>query len=85
MSSKIGSHRRRRIKRALLERDGETCPICGRWMHPENRTIDHIQPRSLGGPNAQVNLRLTHLRCNQRRGNYYNPLLRTEHCGSQRT
>lgn len=32
-------------------------------------TIDHIQPRSKGGADAELNLQLAHAICNKRRGN----------------
>lgn len=48
----------------LLERDGDECPECGCKMEPGDMTIDHIIPKSKGGTDHPVNLRLLHWRCN---------------------
>lgn len=61
----------------LAARDGLTCQICGGALsqfvkdarHPLFVTVDHIIPVSRGGGGQMSNLRLTHLRCNQERGN----------------
>lgn len=36
----------------VLRRDGNRCGYCGEWAH----TVDHIRPRSRGGPNTWENL-----------------------------
>lgn len=61
---------------AIYERDGWTCGIC---LEPVDKaltghdqfgpTLDHIQPRSLGGSDDHENLRLAHRACNSARGN----------------
>lgn len=60
----------------LAARDGHACGICGedvdlRLQYPDSdsASVDHIIPRSLGGPDELANYRLSHLRCNIRRGN----------------
>jgi 5-methylcytosine-specific restriction endonuclease McrA len=62
----------------IYERDGWRCGICrkpvrqelyGQGAHRDGPSIDHIVPVSLGGVDASWNVRLTHLRCNARRGN----------------
>ena len=41
------------------------CESCGK---PDNLTVDHIVPLSLGGLNIWRNLQLLCLRCNQKKG-----------------
>jgi hypothetical protein len=53
---------------AIFERDGWICGICGRAVEPDDATLDHIQPISLGGLHEPANLRLAHGVCNSRRG-----------------
>lgn len=61
----------------LISRDGPSCGICGRELDrrlrdPEHDlyvTFDHIRPKSNGGSDDLVNLRLAHRRCNEIRGN----------------
>ncbi|MCW6053385.1 HNH endonuclease [Lyngbya sp. CCAP 1446/10] len=38
-------------------------------MQKSERTIEHLQPKSLGGSNALPNLRLACFTCNNSRGN----------------
>jgi 5-methylcytosine-specific restriction endonuclease McrA len=76
--------RRRRIpgsvRRAVIERDGRTCRLCGRPVVlrsvrrrrtrvPGNQlTLDHIVPSSHGGAATIDNLRVCCRDCNMRRG-----------------
>ncbi len=53
----------------IYKRDGGRCGICGGHVEPEDVSIDHITPLSLGGEHTESNVRLTHLLCNVRRGN----------------
>ncbi len=54
----------------LLKRDGEDWWLCGRAMpdpprHPnKRRTIEHLNPRSLGGGDEESNLVVCHQHCN---------------------
>ncbi|MFR5684674.1 MAG: HNH endonuclease, partial [Clostridia bacterium] len=45
------------IKKALLERDGEICSICGTKLDFDNISVDHIFPKGLGGGDDLNNLR----------------------------
>jgi HNH endonuclease len=59
----------------LAERDGWWCWLCGEAVDPTatgpwQPTVDHLVPRSRGGSNDAVNLRLAHRRCNNRRGSH---------------
>ncbi|MEM7285436.1 MAG: HNH endonuclease [Actinomycetota bacterium] len=60
----------------LAARDGWECWLCELPIDPdalvgsaERATVDHVVPRSRGGPTEPTNLRLAHARCNGRRGN----------------
>ena len=55
----------------IAERDGWECQLCGdpvspdaAWPDPMCKSIDHIQPISLGGAHDPSNAQLAHLRCN---------------------
>ena len=48
----------------LLERNGNTCAVCGRTLDIHNCVIDHIYPRSLGGGDNFENLELLCMECN---------------------
>jgi 5-methylcytosine-specific restriction endonuclease McrA len=67
MSEPLSRDERIRIKKLLLRRDGENCGICGRYMKPDDRTIDHILELKNGGTNDMGNLRLAHKLCNSNR------------------
>jgi hypothetical protein len=48
----------------IMERDDRRCCRCG---SDEDLTIDHIFPRSMGGSNAETNLRVLCRSCNSKR------------------
>ena len=65
---------------AIYERDNYTCQLCLKpvpkgydyqsWgWSPHAPSLDHIIPRSLGGPDSPDNLQLAHSICNSRKGN----------------
>lgn len=62
-------HRKIRLARDLIRKQDFDCPLCGRIMTFKTCNVDHIIPRSRGGSNARLNLRLTHVVCNRLRGN----------------
>lgn len=75
---KRANHRKARGTRItrLMSRDGTGCMLCGgpldRKLPPESPcyiTIDHILPKSKGGPDDFENYQLAHRECNERRGN----------------
>lgn len=47
----------------LLERDGDQCWFCGHAMG-EDKTIEHLVPKSAGGRNSLANYALAHRACN---------------------
>jgi 5-methylcytosine-specific restriction endonuclease McrA len=56
---------RRLSRRAILARDGFRCQYCGSTRH---LTIDHIVPRSRGGPTSWENVVTSCAPCNVRKG-----------------
>ena len=59
--------RRRRItRRAVFARDSWTCQYCGTTSH---LTVDHVIPRSRGGPSDWDNIVTSCAPCNRRKGN----------------
>ncbi len=55
---------KRRRKQRLLEKYGPYCYWCGKRFPPEELTIEHLIPKSEGGPNRLENLRLACYPCN---------------------
>lgn len=60
----------------IMNRDQWRCRLCGtrikqdvRFPDQDAGTLDHILPRSLGGPDDDANLQAAHLLCNQRKSN----------------
>lgn len=53
---------------ALFERDGGRCYLCGELCSRDAFELDHVIPLSAGGPTIPSNLRVTHIRCNRRKG-----------------
>ena len=62
-------------KRAARAAGLDRCPICHVHLTwdasrlPSSPEADHIVPHSLGGTDAQENIRIICRRCNQRKGN----------------
>lgn len=59
----------------VFERDDWTCHICGElvpedapWRSPQEATLDHVVPLSLGGDHVRENLACAHRRCNSIKG-----------------
>lgn len=57
------------LRRAVIERDGGVCGLCGGDVDPGDIHIDHILPVSLGGQDLMENLQVAHSKCNIRKGN----------------
>lgn len=55
-------------KRAVVERDGMVCQLCGDEIPDGDLHIDHIQPVARGGGNELNNLQAAHSRCNISKG-----------------
>lgn len=56
------------VRAAVIERDGYVCGICSGDVEPADVHLDHVIPYSRGGPTTVDNLRVTHSRCNLKRG-----------------
>jgi hypothetical protein len=50
---------------ALIRRDGMSCFFCLATMTAEDCTVEHLVPRSHGGPNHLSNYVLAHRKCNE--------------------
>lgn len=67
--------KRIRLRRAVRQRDGDDCWLCGGLMlfgkvtSGDYATLDHVVPRAQGGTHDLGNLKLAHQRCNNLRGN----------------
>ena len=57
-----------RMRALVIERDGYRCGICQGHVEPTDIHLDHIHPFSRGGKTNPENLRVTHSRCNIRKG-----------------
>src|SRR5262252_5736462 len=60
------THRRKITRRAVFARDEWTCQYCG---SRSNLTVDHVVPRSKGGPSTWENIVASCAPCNRRKGN----------------
>ena len=60
-------HRRKITRKAVLARDSYTCQYCGR--EASGLTVDHVIPRSRGGPSAWENIVAACAPCNRKKGN----------------
>ena len=60
------THRRKITRRAVFARDDWTCQYCGARS---NLTVDHVVPRSKGGPSTWENIVASCAPCNRRKGN----------------
>ena len=52
----------------VARRDRYVCYLCGLWVEPEDRTLDHLVPLVMGGADAPWNLHLAHRGCNSAKG-----------------
>jgi 5-methylcytosine-specific restriction endonuclease McrA len=59
------THRRKITRRAVFARDGWMCQYCG---SRSNLTVDHVIPRSKGGPSTWENIVASCAPCNRRKG-----------------
>lgn len=55
-------------RRNLFARDGNTCQYCGKRLSTSALSLDHVIPRSRGGPTTWANVVCACVRCNVRKG-----------------
>ncbi|MBA3301099.1 MAG: HNH endonuclease [Thermoleophilaceae bacterium] len=60
------AHRRKITRRAVFARDSWTCQYCG--IVRGTLTVDHVIPRSKGGPSSWENIVTCCAPCNRRKG-----------------
>lgn len=56
-------------RKSVFKRDFFNCQYCGKHLKGDQATIDHINPRSLGGDNSFDNCVTACYPCNSRKGN----------------
>lgn len=56
------------VRLHVLRRDGLACGICGGEVDAGDVHLDHVVPVARGGPTVARNLRVTHSKCNLRKG-----------------
>jgi 5-methylcytosine-specific restriction endonuclease McrA len=61
------THKRKITRRAVFARDDWTCQYCGARS---NLTVDHVIPRSKGGPSSWENIVASCAPCNRRKGDH---------------
>src|SRR5881227_4094790 len=65
-------HQTRALSRKnILLRDRNTCQYCGELLSSSDLTLDHVVPRSRGGPSAWENLVACCHPCNRSKGNQF--------------
>ncbi len=57
-----------RLRTAIYRREKNHCFYCGKKLHYGNRTLDHVQPRALGGGNGYRNVVACCVECNSSKG-----------------
>lgn len=57
---------------AIYIRDGRKCQYTGKVLDKDNATVDHVIPKSHGGPDSWENLVLTSKELNSKKGNHLN-------------
>lgn len=55
-------------RRNVFQRDNHTCQYCGHKFKAKELNIDHVVPRSRGGPNSWKNLVTSCKPCNAKKG-----------------
>lgn len=56
-------------RKNILLRDRDTCQYCAVKFHPSALTLDHVIPRSQGGPSSWANLVACCSPCNRKKAN----------------
>lgn len=64
LGGKMGASQRKNMRAAIVARDGKGCWFCGAATTPATESIEHLVPRSKGGPDTLANFVLAHKNCN---------------------
>ena len=65
--AKVPKKRPKLSARSIRERDGNRCQYTGRLLRPDEGNLDHVVPRSRGGPDTWENLVWSAKEVNQRK------------------
>jgi 5-methylcytosine-specific restriction endonuclease McrA len=55
-------------KRVVFMRDGHTCQYCGKKLHRDDCTLDHVTPKVRGGKSTYTNCVTACMPCNLKKG-----------------
>lgn len=64
LTGEMGASQRKNMRAAIIARDGKGCWFCGGATTSATESIEHLVPRSKGGPDALANFVLAHKSCN---------------------
>jgi 5-methylcytosine-specific restriction endonuclease McrA len=67
--ARVPKKRPKLCAKAIRERDGNRCQYTGKLLRPDEGSLDHILPRSRGGPDSWENLVWAAKEVNARKGN----------------
>jgi 5-methylcytosine-specific restriction endonuclease McrA len=67
--ARVPKKRPKLCARAIRERDGNRCQYTGALLRPDEGSLDHVVPRSRGGPDTWENLVWSSKQVNTRKGN----------------
>ena len=67
--AKVPKKRPKLCARTIRERDGNRCQYTGALLRPDEGSLDHVVPRSRGGPDTWENLVWSSKQVNTRKGN----------------
>jgi 5-methylcytosine-specific restriction endonuclease McrA len=67
--ARVPKKRPKLCAKTIRERDGNRCQYTGKLLRPEQGSLDHILPRSRGGPDSWENLVWSDKEVNARKGN----------------
>src|ERR1051325_6405676 len=65
--AKVRKRRPKLCARTIRERDGNRCQYTGKLLKPDEGSLDHVLPRSRGGPDTWENLVWSSKEVNQRK------------------
>ena len=75
----LNPRRSKSYKLRLLHLQDHRCWLCGTRRSYRTFTLDHINPRCLGGGNSFTNFKLACEKCNNDRGNAFRRLLKPKY------